>query len=159
MKNLNKKSEIKNTLLVVASVLNGNNIKWGLGGSLLLYLYGIDTSVEDIDIVIDEDDMYKVESIVKNYSHIEKAKSDIYLTKRFFSVTLNKVDVDLMIGFKVLTTNGVYSFPTGYKITDKSILIDGITIYLCSLKDWLEAYTAMERTNKIDLINESKLVK
>mgnify|MGYP000452917053 CR=1 FL=1 len=72
---------------------------------------------------------------------------------------LNNINIDIMIGFKVLTAKGVYSFPTGDKITDKSIIIDGTPIYLCSLKDWLEAYTAMERTKKIKLINQSKLVK
>lgn len=159
MKNLNEKLEMKNTLLKIASILNDNNIKWGLGGSLLLYLYGIETSVSDIDIVIDQNDMKKVESLVKNYKHIEKDKSGNYLTERFYSITLDNIDIDLMIGFKVLTTEGTYCFPTGDKITDKSILIDGTTIYLSSLKDWLEAYTAMERTSKIELIKQSKLVK
>jgi hypothetical protein len=159
MLNLDDKQSIKNSLLRIASVLNKNNIKWGLGGSLLLYLYGINTTVADIDIVIDIDDMKKVEGIVKNYTHIEKEKSGIYLTERFYSININKVDIDLMIGFKVLTTNGTYSYPIGDKIIDKSIIIDGAVIYLCSLKDWLEAYTAMGRTNKIELINQSKLVK
>ena len=156
---LDDKLFIKNTLLKIASDLNEKKIKWGLGGSLLLYLYGIDTSVNDIDIIIDEVDLIKVSQIIKKYDHIEKPKSVTYKSDWFFSLTFDNINIDIMIGFKVLTAKGVYSFPTGDKITDKSIIIDGTTIYLCSLKDWLEAYTAMERINKIKLINQSKLVK
>ena len=159
MNNLDDKLMIKNSLIKISSVLNENNIKWGLGGSLLLYLHGIETSVADIDIIIDKQDVKKVEKIVENYIHLEKDKSDIYLTEKFFSLTLDKIGIDLMVGFKVLTANGIYSFPIGDKIVDKSIIIDQTSIHLCSLKDWLEAYTAMKRTNKIEMIKNSKLVK
>jgi hypothetical protein len=156
---LEEKLMIKNALLNIASVLNENNVNWGLGGSLLLYLSGIETSVADIDIVIDENDMNKIEMIVKDYDHIEKQKTDIYQTERFYSVSFKGIDIDLMVGFKISNRNSVYSFPTGKKLVDKSIIIDGTVINLCSLKDWLEAYTAMKRKNKIELINHSKLVK
>lgn len=156
---LNEKLAIKNTLINIASVLNENNINWGLGGSLLLYLSGIETSVSDIDIVVDVKDINKIEKIVKEYDHIEKQESGIYLTKRFYSITYNGIDIDLMVGFKISNGNSVYSFPTGKKLVDKSIIIDRTVIYLCSLKDWLEAYTVMKRKNKIELINHSKLVK
>ena len=149
---------IKNTLLNIASVLNKNNINWGLGGSLLLYLSGIETTVADIDIVIDKKDINKIKKIVKTYDHIEKQKSDIYLTKSFYSISFKGVDIDLMVGFEIVDDNNIYSFPTGEKLIDKSIIIDGTTINLCSLKDWLEAYTVMKRESKIKLIQESKLV-
>jgi len=64
-----------------------------------------------------------------------------------------------MVGFKIFNENSVYFFSTGKKLIDKSIIIEGTIINLSSLKDWLEAYTAMERENKIELIKESKLVK
>ena len=159
MNTLNEELRIKNALLNIASVLNENNVNWGLGGSLLLYLSGIETSVADIDIVIDENDMNKIEMIVKDYDHIEKQKTDIYQTERFYSVSFKGIDIDLMVGFKISNENGVYSFPAGKKLVDKSIIIDRTVINLCSLKDWLEAYIAMKRKNKIELLNHSKLVK
>jgi hypothetical protein len=159
MSKLESKLMIKNTLLNIASVLNENNINWGLGGSLLLYLSGIETNVADIDIVVDDIDTNKIEEIVKKYDYIEKKESGIYLTNRFYSITYEGICIDLMLGFKISNGNSVYSFPTGKKLVDKSIIIDGTVINLCSLKDWLEAYTAMKRKNKIELINHSKLVK
>lgn len=159
MNNLDKKLIIKSALINISSLLNEKNINWALGGSLLLYLYEIDTSVADIDIVVDEVDKEKVKELIKCYFHIEKAKSDLYLTERFYTLTIDNVDIDLMVGFKIKTINGVYSFPSGSKLSDKSIIIDDTVIYLSSLKDWLEAYIAMGRKNKVDLIIKSKLVK
>ena len=150
---IEKFSKIEKTLTLIASVLNEYNINWGLGGSLLLYIHGIETTVADIDIVIDESDIYKVEKIVKKYDHIEKLKSSIYLTERFYSITIDGIDIDLMLGFKIQTSNGIYSYPKGSKLVYETVLLNNTNINLCSLDDWLQAYVAMERTSKIELIN------
>ena len=122
----------------------------------MLYLNGIETPVADIDIVIDEKDKDKVKNIVNKLEHIEKQKNDIYLTELFYSITLNGADIDLMVGFKIDTKNGVYSYPTGSKLVDKTIIVDETNINLCSLKDWLDAYTAMNRESKVNLIRQNK---
>ena len=159
MNNLEKHPKIKNTLLQIASVLNKNKVNWGLGGSLLLYIYGIDTTIADIDIVIDINDINKIEEISKRYSHITKNESGIYKTERFYSITLDGIDIDLMIGFKILTKDSIYFFPSGKKLIKKKIILDETVINICSLRDWLNAYTAMRRDNKVKLIEQSKLVK
>ena len=146
--------DVKKTLITIAAILNDNNVNWGLGGSLLLYLHGIDTTVSDIDIVIDENEIEKIEKIVSKYKHIEKQKTDIYLTRKFYSITIKGIDVDLIIGFKVVSKNGVYSYPKGKKLIDKSIIIDKTVINMCSLKDWLETYKAMNREEKVKLIQQ-----
>ena len=63
MSKLDNKLMIKNTLLNIASVLNENNVNWGLGGSLLLYLSGIETDVADIDIVVNVNDINKIDEL------------------------------------------------------------------------------------------------
>ncbi len=145
---------IKKTLIEIASTLNSNNINWGLGGSLLLFLYGINTTVADIDIVIDEKDIDKVESFISSYNKIEIKKSDIFLTDRLYTININSVDIDLMIGFKILTEKGVYIFPKGGDLAYKTVLLDNTKINICSLEDWLDAYTAMKRIDKVELINK-----
>lgn len=151
--------EIKKSLLKIALVLNDNGINWGLGGSLLLYLHGIETTVADIDIVIDEKDIDKVKKIINKFEHKEKQKNDIYLTEWFYSLNIDGKEIDIMVGFKIDTKNGIYSYPTGSKLVDKVITIDETNINLCSLIDWLDAYTAMKRESKITLIKENKQVR
>lgn len=156
IKTLENLVHIKNTLVKISVDLNKHNINWGLGGSLLLYLNDIETTVNDIDIVIDESDLNKVAKLVSNYHHIEKPKNDIYLTEKFYSVTIDEVDIDLMVGFKVSTGNEIYSYPSGPNLFDKTISIDNININLCRLEDWQKAYTAMKRDNKIKLLKHMK---
>ena len=119
----------------------------------MLYLNGIETSVADIDIVIDEKDIDKLDRLVSKFKHIEKQKNDIYLTKRFYSIIIDGIDIDLMTGFKIRTDNVTYSFPSGSKLVEETIFIDKTHINVCFMKDWLDAYMAMKRDNKIDLIN------
>ncbi len=158
IRKLEDKLLIKNALTKMALILNRNKVNWGLGGSLLLYLYGIETTVSDIDIVIDEKDLNIMEIIVENFDHIEKPRSIQYLTKKFYSITLEGIDVDLMIGFKIKTQENIYSYPTEDRIKDKIISIDNVDINLCSIDDWYNAYIAMQRDSKVKLIEQSKLV-
>ena len=155
---LNKLPRIKNTLIEIGNILNSNNIKWALGGSLLLYLNGINTTVADIDILVDERDTLKLLKLVNGFKHIEKPKTDIYLTERFFSITLKGVDIDLMVGFKVKTDNEIYSFPVGNRLINKEITVDSIKIYLSSVEDWFNAYLAMDRKDKVKMILESNIL-
>jgi len=149
---------IKQALIQIASALNRSEITWGLGGSLLLYLYGIKTTVADIDIVIDEKDIDKVEALVSTFFHFEKPESGIYLTTRFFSVTHNDVGIDLMLGFKIKTRNGIFAFPEGKAMSHESVILENTRINICSLDDWLEAYEAMQRMDKVTLIKQFKKI-
>jgi len=55
-----------------------------------------------------------------------------------------------MIGFKISTDGSLYTFDDSSS-TDE-IKIQGVTIYLSSLEEWLKAYTAMNRKDKISII-------
>ena len=149
-------SHLRKSLVKIAIILNTNNINWGLGGSLLLFLHGINTTVADIDIVIDEKDIDKVEAFISNYYHIEKKKSGMYLTDRFYSINLDDVNIDLMIGFKIKTDKGIYSYSKGSEIAYETVLLDRTKINICSLDDWTAAYKAMKRMTKVELINQFK---
>lgn len=150
--------KLKTALLEMASQLNKSNINWGLGGSLLLHLKGINTSVHDIDFVIDEKDLHKMDFLVKEYKHKEIKKNEIYLTKKTYKMSLNNIEIDLIVGFKVKTPNGVYSYPSGSDLVSELLYIDDVKINLCSLKDWLNTYRAINRTDKVNMIKKSKLV-
>lgn len=152
MKYLEELPEIKSTLLYIAKELNKKGIKWALGGSLLLHIKGIKTSVDDIDILVADKDLSKLIELVEKYKHIEKTKTDIYLTDKFFSITIKDVNIDLMLGFKIKFDSNVYSFPSNDNLVREEITIMDTKIYLSSLKDWLDAYKAMKREDKVKLI-------
>jgi len=140
---------IQNTLLKIARELNENEISWALGGSLLIKLSNINTTVADIDILVDEKDFQKLDELIKKYHFTYISKNKKYATSHFYTITIDNVDIDIMVGFKIRTTNGIYSFP--FKIT-KEIVIDGEKIYLSSLKEWGKAYQLMDRTDKVKML-------
>ena len=140
MYNLDKLPIIRKSLVKIAVILNEHNINWGLGGSLLLYLKGIKTSVADIDIVIDPLDISKLDNMVLKLEHTEKQKNEIYLTERFYCIVIGEIDIDLMAGFKVKSKSNIYDYPSGTDLIDKTIYIDKVSIniyescelYVCS---------------------------
>ncbi len=138
-------------LVSLAKELNKYNIRWALGASLLLQLEGYDISVADIDIVIHDDDYQLLLKMLKNYEYTYQEPNEKYKTTHFFSLLSEGIDVDIMIGFKVIKDNFLYVFP--FHI-EKEITIDNTIIYLSSISEWLTAYKAMNRIDKVLLIQK-----
>ncbi len=135
----------------MAKKLNQKKISWALGASLLLYLEGYEISVADIDIIVAEEDHEKLLEILAPYPYTYMSSNPKYQTKHFYTVEVDGVDFDFMIGFRVRTKNELYVFP--HKVA-KHIYIDETTIHLGSVSEWYLAYQAMDRDNKVTLIKE-----
>ena len=142
-------SKLKDSLQIFAEDLNKHNIKWALGGSLLLYFEGINTTVGDIDILVDENDYTKLLRLLQKYNYTSTTPNSKYLTKHFISLVINEVDFDIMLGFAIQTRGNLYQFP--FKI-NKAIRLKDQTIYLSSINEWLLAYDKMGRDEKVKII-------
>lgn len=140
---------IEEKFLILVKDLNNNDISWALGGSYLLYLEGYPTDVNDIDIIIDEKDYDKLNRILVNYTYSIIKNSGMYGTKHFYTLNIDDVDFDLMIGFTIFKDNETYVFP--FKV-EKIINIKDTRIYLASINEWLKAYEVMGREQKVTLI-------
>lgn len=146
--------KIERALLQIQKKLDENNISWALGGSLLLHYTGHKVDVHDIDILVDEKDYDKLLSAIGSFSFKENRINDKYLTSHFFTLDINGVSIDIMLGFKVVVSNGVYAFPFDQSKIEAYHNIQGVIIPLSSLEEWYKAYQAMERTEKVQLIKE-----
>lgn len=142
-------NQVKKGLAMIASNLNKLNIKWSLGASMLLYLEGICDTVDDIDIIVEESDFNQLQLFLQDYKYIYSEPNELYLTDHFYSLQSNEIDVDIMINFKVKSDNGIYKYP--FHI-EKEITLLNEKIYLSSVKEWYKAYKAMNRTNKIKML-------
>lgn len=142
-----------NGLVHFAKKLNSAKIRWSLGGSLLLYFEGLNSHVNDIDIVVHEDDYLALLEVLNEYDYIYMEPNDSYLTEHFFSLKSEDIDVDIMINFKVVRNDKIYNYPFNIK---KQISVDDTLIFLASLDEWHEAYLAMGRIDKAKLIKERR---
>lgn len=156
--NISNLNEIEhlNTLIKLAKLLNHNGFKWSLGASMMLKLRGLDVTVDDLDIIILTNEIGRLEMALSIVDYKKQNKSALYLTTHFYELLIDNVDVDIMVGFKVNTDDGIYTFDDT-SVIDK-INLEGTTIYLSSIEEWLKAYKAMNRTDKISII-EKYLIK
>jgi len=137
----------------IAIALNKEDISWGVGASMLMHLKGIDTVVNDIDIVIDILDLRKFRNIVNKYNYTREIKSIKYPTEHFYELIIKDIDIDIMFNFKVQTDKCIYEYPF-LKDHLEVISIDGVKVYLLPLNDWLDAYKAMGRDEKVNILKK-----
>ncbi|MDU1413575.1 MAG: nucleotidyltransferase [Clostridium sp.] len=145
-----------NTLSYIGKKLNDAGIKWGVGASILLNMFGFVDKPNDIDIFISVEDIEEADKILKGIGEKKKwEKNSTYKTKYFYEYVINGVDVDVMSGFAVNHNEGVFR----YIFDDNSIsefkLINGVNIPFTSLEDWYVIYQLIpNREIKVEMIEK-----
>ncbi|MBN2877965.1 MAG: hypothetical protein JXL85_09990 [Bacilli bacterium] len=139
----------KDTLLKLAKMLNANQIKWALGGSMLLAFYGLAKVVNDIDILVDELDGERIKALLNRsdvITRIPHPKTGCE-SKFFLPIIMDNVEVDIIGGFTIQNQ----TFPL--KASDiEEVVVDDVAIYLHSLAMWKMFYSLMERSEKSNRI-------
>jgi uncharacterized protein YpmB len=64
---MNSKDEAINRITSIADILNSNNINYIIGASCALLVHGLDLIPKDIDIVVDQNDLDKTKSLLKEF--------------------------------------------------------------------------------------------
>lgn len=145
----------KSALKEIAHRLNGVAVHWGLGGSSMLYLQGIDIDPQDIDVFVlpqDFDDALRVLSA--DNSFIELGPQGIFASDRFAHGTFMGSPIDLMAGFHILSNNSdlVYHFDPSTMIM---IELDEVQVPCCRLEEWIILYESMGKQSNAELIRKA----
>lgn len=129
------------TLRQIADQLNSQQLMWAVGGSLMLNHYGLAEKPNDIDLLVDLNDIVKVDEILCSMGE-KKTRVEVgqYSTKYFYEYVINGFDVDVMSGLAINHDDGVFNF-----IFDQDSIagfkeIGGTKIPLGSLEDWYVLY-------------------
>lgn len=142
-------------IVKIAKALNEKGVRWAVGGSVLLYLKGIDFNFNDLDLMIHEDDVLKARealSAIGEY-HPNKHKSN---AKVFDDFTVDGLDVDVISGL-IITAYGK-DYDCSFKNEGiEHIEIDGVDIPLDSLDSWYEIYSLQGRVEKARYIKDYQL--
>ncbi len=146
----------REVLIKIASELNENKIRWGIGASVLLHLYGIVKEPDDIDIIVEEEDALKAHEIfLKLGEYNQLPYKAPFRTKHFLNYKVGNTMVDLMGAFKIETEVGVYSM-----IFDSEAIVGeadyhGVVIPKTALEDWFVLYQLIPgREPKVKMIEE-----
>lgn len=139
----------------IAKELNREKIEWGLGGSLLLFVRGITDHFGDIDIIVKDSDVLRVNRLLNKMGLlVPKEEDPIYHTKGFFNFDIEGVLVQVMSNLTVKYAEKLYTVPFDESSIDKWEPFGQEKLPLMYLEDWYVIYQLIERTAKVELLEE-----
>jgi hypothetical protein len=142
----------RKALKEIARRFGENKIIWGLGGSCMMFLQGIDVDPRDIDlIVIPQDFALALRLLDESGTFEPTGPSTIYASEHFAHGTFMGSPIDLIAGFRIVSAQKDISYPFD---VDRiiPIMLDKVMIPCCRLEDWIPLYEAMDKHDKADMI-------
>lgn len=145
-----------NTLSSIGEKLNDSNIAWAVGASILLNQFGFIDKPNDIDIFVDIKDIERADEILKSIGDKKQwEKTATYSTKYFYEYIVNGIDVDVMSGFAVNHSSGVFEYTFDHNSISEFKVINGVSIPFTSLEDWYVIYQLIpNREQKVKMIEK-----
>ncbi|MFD1737189.1 hypothetical protein ACFSCX_11565 [Bacillus salitolerans] len=142
------------TLSIIGDRFNKLKFTWGVGGSLLLNFYQLIDKPNDIDILVSETNAIQLNEVISFIGISKQAKrSTPFLTTYFTKYSIQNIDIDIMGGFAIQHTEGVYKLSLKSESIVAHKKINGVDIPLCSLEDWYILYCLIPgKQEKADLI-------
>ncbi len=144
------------TLSYIGEKLNDSNIVWAVGASMMLNQFGLINNSNDIDIFVDIKDINRADEILQSIGEKKKTeKNSVYSTEFFYKYLINGIGIDVMAGFAINHSRGVYEFIFDDKSISKIETINEIDIPFTSLEDWYVIYQLIpNREFKVNLIEK-----
>ncbi|WP_430786467.1 nucleotidyltransferase domain-containing protein [Virgibacillus flavescens] len=132
---------ILQTLALLGEELNKTNIKWAVGGSLLLLFENINTSPNDIDLLVAEKDVDQLTEILSRLGEEKQVTSKSpFMTSYFSKYEVDSVGIDVMAGFAICHRNGIYKLPFNRDLVIRYKMVEGVYIPLSFIEDWFILY-------------------
>ncbi len=137
--------ERKDAFLKIFSDFKEAGIRYGVACSMNLFFRGVVDEFHDIDLIVDINDIPKIEEIMKAKGAILKetggngyCESDVYMHFQF-----GRVDVDIISGFRLVTFNTHFEYYFNEKEVD-CIFVEGEKVPLISMEALYILYSMME---------------
>ena len=159
---MDQKNELAHKLDVlcqIAAALNGRQITWAVGASVLLYFKGIVEDFHDLDLLVAAEDFHRAAELLQNLGQLQVTPPNSqYESKFFHEFLVDGVEVDIMGGCTV-RRNGRETECFVLKNEDIQGCVDlkGQQIPLHSVPVWRGYYEAMGRDSKVALIDGLKI--
>lgn len=137
--------ERKEVFFELVSKFKARGVKWAIGCSMDLFLRGLTDEFHDFDIIVAKESVPLIETIMSEIGGELVAtggngfcESDVYLNYH-----INRVDVDIISGFRVMTFNTQYYYQYDESEVDY-MEFSGIRVPLICLEAMYVLYYMME---------------
>ncbi len=146
---------IEDTLIHICKIFNESKIIYGIGASVMLYYEGLDTSPNDIDIIVDKKDIKRAQRTMAALGlSKEMPPKEPFLTEYFYRYEVNGIEIDMFSRFMIKHSRGVYEYLFSKdSVTNK--MIKEVNIPLTLIEDWYILYQLIpQKESKVKLIEE-----
>jgi DNA-3-methyladenine glycosylase I len=141
-------------LFKAGQALKDAGVLFGIGGSAMMYFYGLAEDFRDIDLVVALPDAGKAEEVFLRLGVSCPAKnSDVFVTDVFRSFLVDGIGIDLMAGLAIRHEEGVFRYPFDASSLPRSFPVMGALLPFCALEEWCVLYDLMPgKENKAEKI-------
>lgn len=140
----------------LASLLNKEKIQWAFGGSCLLYFLNLPVSPRDLDVVVALKDVERARAVLEAHGAVlleEKLSDNHYLTKKFYTLSWESVEVDFMASPGISNAGETYYMPFDETGPWRDLDLSGEQIFLSDPRHWLKYYGLMNgRENRVAML-------
>ncbi len=141
-------------LTKIAEKFAKQKISWALGASGMLFIRGVVSDFNDLDLIIAKEDEKKALTILRKLGSEKKLTSKPeYCSEGFYNFMIDKIDIDVIVNFGILAHHQKYIFPLVNSSLDYAYSVNNVVIPLQTLNEWSYYYHLMGRDHKVKLIN------
>lgn len=140
------------TLSKIARTFNQAGLGWCVGSSLMLQCAGIEIQPKDIDLfVLPRDFDLALALLNQDGEMIEFGPTSVFGSERFARGVVFNEEVDLIAGMRILGEDGWVEYDMD-PATLSNVFVEGEKIPYGNLEEWVGLYAAMNRLDKVRLI-------
>lgn len=150
------RDRLRSVLKMVAQLLNGEGIIWGVGASVMLSHYGIVQDPGDIDIMVDMKDIHRLDSLLSKLGErVAGVPDKTYKTRYFYEYMIDGIEVDVMAGLCIHNKGEDHVFSFTVDSIGDYMELDDVEVPLAKLEEWCEIYRVLPgRGKKAEAIRE-----
>ncbi|MGI1805524.1 nucleotidyltransferase domain-containing protein [Exiguobacterium sp. TDN 0502] len=103
---------LEEALAYIVKAFQQEQIRFGIGGSLLLAHHGLPVTPRDIDVVVTLEDAERaIRLLAEMGTVVEQDETSLYATQVFQEFIIKGIDVDLMSGLQIRHDEGIFVYP------------------------------------------------
>jgi aminoglycoside-2''-adenylyltransferase len=142
-------------LRLIHECLEGSGVDWAVTGSLGMALQGLDLPANDIDLQTDRSGAYEIERRLSAYvvTPVRYVASD-RMRSHLGKLLIQEIEVEIIGDVQKWLEDGTWEEPVPVGRHKHWIKTDGIRIPILSLEHEYEAYRAMGRLEKAELLRK-----
>ncbi|WP_313491379.1 nucleotidyltransferase domain-containing protein [Exiguobacterium sp.] len=139
---------LQEVLAYIVKALQQEQIRFGIGGSLLLAHHGLPVTPLDIDLVVALEDVERAIQLLSEMGTVvEHDEMSLYATQVFQEFIIHDIDLDLMSGLRIRHDEGIFVYP----FVEQTLNETGLPFM--SLVDWYVIYQLIPgREQKVVMI-------